>query len=193
LKNKWLLAAIAWISICAVAGGWVFYEEFLRFEDILLLFGLFGIAPVGLVWAIRKIIAWLPRRALIASIAAIAAVWLGYWAFIELEPLRHESVSFETPPACAHSDSKGPTRNSIVSEWADGTLTVRTSVCINCAGRIRDVTAQVLGGRVFLKPRIALGEARAACDCERELIVRLGNLPKRDYQILGIPSYTHCM
>lgn len=190
MASKWRVAAIAWIVIVAAACGWLAYDYVLGFQAVVL-FGLAGVAPVVTVWGIRKIVALLPRRVLIASIASLAAIGLGYWAFWELEPFGHGAVSYETPTACSRPE--GQRGNSIVTEWAGGTLTVRTSLCLNCADHIKDVTAQVLGERVLINPRIGSGDMDAACDCERPLIIRLKDLPKRDYQILGIPSYRYCM
>jgi len=193
VKNRWLAAAIAWIVVVAAVCGWLAYDYSLRLDHFLLLFGVFGVAPVVLVWGIRKIVTWLPRRVLIALASAVATLAAGYWIVFELEPLAYAGVSYETPPSCAGSDAERARGNSVVSEWADGTLTVRTSICANCADRIGGVSAQVLGERILLKVRIASGDMHAACDCARPLIVRLANLPKRDYRILGVPSYSYCI
>lgn len=192
MASKWRVAAIVWIVIVAAACAWLAYDYFLGFQAVVL-FGVAGVAPIVAVWGIRKIVALLPRRVLIASAAVLAASGLGYWIFVELEPFAHDGVSFETPQACAHSDSKGAKENTVVSEWRDGLLTVRTSICINCADHIKNVTAQVLGSRILVNARIGSGDMHAACDCERPLIIRLKDLPKRDYQILGIPGYRYCM
>jgi hypothetical protein len=193
VARRWLIAAIAWMVIVAAVCGWLVYDLYFGFREVVVVFGLFGVAPVVIVWGIRKIVAFVPRRVLMASIATLGAVALAYWVIVELEPFAHDGVSFETPAACAKADSKGARGNTIVSEWADGTLTVRTSLCINCADHVENVTAQVLGDRVLVNPRIGSGKMHAACDCERPLIIRLKELPKRDYQILGIPSYRYCM
>ena len=129
-----------------------------------------------------------------AAIAGGAAVLAGvaYWIVVELEPLRHEATSFEIPASCAASSRQGPRSNSMASEWSDGTLTVRTSVCINCRSNVASVTAQVLGDRVLLKIRSLSPGAYAQCDCEHPLVIRLGQLPQRDYKIMGVPMYTEC-
>jgi hypothetical protein len=133
----------------------------------------------------------LKRAAVIAGgLAAMAAI--GYWGIVEIEPFRHEATSFETAAACAESPVH-PRRNSLASDWKDGTLTIRTSVCANCVEKVERVTGQVFGDRVLLKIRVMAPQgAHAACDCEHPLVVRLGQLPQRDYQVLGVPMYSSC-
>src|SRR5690242_252637 len=123
------------------------------------------------------------------SVAAAMLV-IGYVILVRLEPFKHDAVSFEIPPSCAASDGKKG--NTVTSEWKEGTLTVRTAICVNCSSRIDGVTAQVLGDRVLLNVLTSTGPMHAACDCEHPLVVRLARLPEREYTIMGVPRYSFC-
>jgi hypothetical protein len=131
-----------------------------------------------------------------AGVIGVFAVLIvcGYLVIVVLEPFGHEAVSFETPSTCTASGTKGMHGNKVTSEWNDGTLTIRTSICSNCADHLERVSAQVFGSRVLLNIRTAPSKAgvHAACDCEHSLIVRLAQLPQRDFQIMGIPMYRYC-
>ena len=131
------------------------------------------------------------RRFALSLGGLLALLGIICWGVVALEPFRHEGTSFEVPESCSALPNGGPSRNAVASDWKAGTLTIRTSVCINCGARVETVTGQVLGDRVLLKIR-AVEKAHAQCDCEHPLVVRLAELPQRDYKIMGIPTYTSC-
>lgn len=131
---------------------------------------------------------------LYVAAAIVVAIIAGYWVIVELEPFRYEAVSVETPESCPSDSGVGKRANRVISEWKDGTLTIRTSVCTNCAAHLGRVTAQVFGDRVLLKIREESSKGPpAACDCEHPLVVRLAQMPQRDYQIMGVPMYRYCL
>jgi hypothetical protein len=187
------IAALTWLVLTGMAACYWAYES----TSLMMpgaIFGIVGVLPVVLVWAIVKLFVLLPRGALIALGLVIALPVAAYGVVIGLEPFRHHATTFETPAQCADREGKAA-RNSLTADWADATLTVRTSVCMNCAHRVGSVTAQVLGDRVLLNVRAEepADGMYAACDCARPVVVRLAQLPKRDYSIMGIPMFTGCI
>ena len=127
------------------------------------------------------------RWAIVAGIV-VGALALAGWVIIEREPFRHEALSFETPESCPGGASKAPRRKQFISQWAGEDLVVRANICANCAAKIEDVSAQVLGNFILMRISAPTRGHLAACDCEHSTNIRISSLPKRDYQIVRTDS-----
>ena len=125
------------------------------------------------------------RRMARISAIVVVVMALGGWAFLEFEPLRHRAVSYETVPGCENSGGSRP--GMYTTRWEGPTLLIRASEYPNCAEAVKRVSAHVLDDRLLLRIRYhsPSGE-RYACHCQKVTLVRLTDLPKRDYRVLPV-------
>jgi hypothetical protein len=121
-------------------------------------------------------------------IAGLLAFFAASWAFVELEPLRHRALAYETPGACQAGASGGWQPAAYVTSWDGPTFLIRATEYPNCADEVVSrVSAHVFGDRVFLRIgyHAPSGESYA-CHCARMVNVRLTGLEKRDYRVVPV-------
>ena len=123
------------------------------------------------------------RARLLTVLAAAGAVLFGVpWAFLELQPFRHDAVSVEAARGCATGDNESMP-DSFVQKWEKGELVIEAAERSYC-DQVDGVSAQVVAGHVFL--RLKYGKAErppSACLCMNHTIVRLKGIDERVYSI----------
>ena len=132
------------------------------------------------------------RRRIALIVAALAGVFtIAVLAVVALEPLKHEATSFEVPKMCGpYAITKGTQSSALTSQWEKEVLVVRVSESAYCSDSVREVSAQVIGTLVLLRLKYDSPRPPTACTCEHKSIVRLSNLPQREYRVIPISTTT---
>ena len=121
------------------------------------------------------------------AIAVLSAVVVGLpWAFLQFQPFRHDSISFEVAQACTtgdHDNKADRDGDSFVQKWENGDLVVVASERSYC-DKVDSVSAQVVGGHVFLRLKYGKpGKPPAACLCRHKTIIRVKAVENRSYSV----------
>ena len=72
--------------------------------------------------------------------------------------------------------------DSFVQKWENGDLVVRASERSYC-DQLDSVSAQVIGGHLFLRLKYGKPGRRAACLCRHSTIIRVKGVESRTYSI----------
>ena len=126
-----------------------------------------------------------PRR--LKTMAVVIAILIGVpWAFLELQPFRHDAISFEIAQGCGTDDNHSKsdrTEDSFVQKWETGDLVIGASELSHC-DQVDSVSAQVVAGHLFLRLKYGKpGRPPTACLCRHNTIIRLKGVDDRIYSI----------
>jgi hypothetical protein len=131
------------------------------------------------------------RRAGLIAATFAGAIAIAVLTIVVFEPLKHEATAFEVPKSCgSDAITKGAHSSVLASRWESGVLVVHVSENSYCSDSVRDVSAQIIGILVLLRMKYDSPRPPTACTCEHKSVVRVSNLPQRDYRIMRFSTTT---
>jgi len=116
--------------------------------------------------------------------ATSATLVIGAWIFLTFEPLKHEAIAFEVAGEC---NASAPRDATVASSWNQDIFVIRAAEYPNCVEATKAVSAQIIGNQILLRITYhSPSGTYVACRCEKVTLVRLSELPRRDYVVTRI-------
>ena len=117
-------------------------------------------------------------------VAVFLLLTLAVGIVVILEPFKLTNVLLDASKTCEPQFEWNATTTS---QWDRDVLTVHVSACENCNRRIEGASAQVLGSFVLLRLMFSTSPP-AACNCPHSAVLRLADVPRRDYTVIRLGS-----